>query len=1128
MKWWRIIIVGSLVAAFMQCATISLDNLDRIRAIDSLNLRKDPSLNANIVAKVSAGDELYLLDAKNDWYEVQNNSGDKGWVYRGFTNPVKPQEVIVKKRTYLYRGPSRNYETFAILMEGRVFTLQRQQGDWYLVNLPDGNAGWISKDDAEIVKEQEVAGTTGETYHLIVPLEAHIRTGPGTKYHIIETLGNNAPLIILNEKDGWYYVKTPTGKKGWVFSGVVQKTSDFSLSSPTLTSQAPLYSTQAAAAPVVSEPSYAVHAAYLMTNTDCNIRQGFSTDFPVLTRLKKNAVVLKIGAKDEWVRIKYPPNGDVGWIHRDLLINPAAIYVTNQDCNIRQGYSTSFEVKMRAPAGTPLAQIETQADWRRVYMPEGDIGWIQGELAIPAANVLVANQDCNIRSGPGIDNKQLGRLQTGTIVERLNVEGEWYQIRTPNQETGWVRNDLVATIDDQFVVNQEANIRQEATTTSAVVQKVSNGTRLYLIAAENNWAEVRIATGGKGWIHEDLVLPTYYSGAKSEVYKFSGSSTTPMAVSQQVVPSGDPGRLITTEPLTNIRIGPGLEYSVLVQVERGTELIKLSLEGDWYRVKLPDGQTGYVSRSIFTGGSSSQAVDQNVLYAINDTKIYADALENSRVVETIPKATAVTKLDQRDKWIRVKLRNTQDGWALANAFQTYAQAQKTVSKSELQLSYGHLLVKKPATVRTDAGLMATKISTIPANKTVTKFGKLGDWFMIDAGADKIGYVQASDVQDNSYAPVITTNPGKIIFSPNNPDKVIEEVPIGVELNPMGESADYLAVETSTGAPGWINKSYVQPLQMAKVFAAGGAKLRIYPSLKASDVLNLDEGAELIPRADFKNWLFVTAPNGETGWIPQSLVIRQKYPEVSIKENTHALSAPSTTAGDIAMLRKDDTFIPAEKEGGWYKLFLKTGGFGWIYKTFVEEMTEGKLLVKQDSPIREGAGNAYKIMKYVKAGTDLICFQKNDNWCQVQAPGGNIGWIVSEETKHLVFSEMRTKQRTAVRSGAGTQFAELKELAPNQTFKPVDEMNGWYKVVLDDGRQGYVLKSQAEPKSKSRTVFTLDLCNIRSGPSTTDEVIARVDPATDLIVIGEQGDWYNIEVTSRSNTRGWIRKDLVFE
>lgn len=49
----------------------------------------------------------------------------------------------------------------------------------------------------------------------------------------------------------------------------------------------------------------------------------------------------------------------------------------------------------------------------------------------------------------------------------------------------------------------------------------------------------------------------------------------------------------------------------------------------------------------------------------------------------------------------------------------------------------------------------------------------------------------------------------------------------------------------------------------------------------------------------------------------------------------------------------------------------------------------------------------------------------------------------------------------VRSGPSTGSSEIGQVKPGETFEFVDENASWYKIVLDDGQEGWVSKTYAE-------------------------------------------------------------------
>ena len=61
-------------------------------------------------------------------------------------------------------------------------------------------------------------------------------------------------------------------------------------------------------------------------------------------------------------------------------------------------------------------------------------------------------------------------------------------------------------------------------------------------------------------------------------------------------PSGK--MVFVTEPLVNIRSGPGMKNKVLTKVKKGDGLEVLGEIGSWYNVKLPDGTEGWIYHKL--------------------------------------------------------------------------------------------------------------------------------------------------------------------------------------------------------------------------------------------------------------------------------------------------------------------------------------------------------------------------------------------------------------------------------------------------------------------------------------------------------------------------------------------------
>ena len=100
--------------------------------------------------------------------------------------------------------------------------------------------------------------------------------------------------------------------------------------------------------------------------------------------------------------------------------------------------------------------------WVIPYSVEGDLEGLQDEQAAeedstPGSAIEISDQElasgrylvvtnryANIREGPGLNYKRIGRVYKGDKLEKFIKRGRWYRVRLPDSKIGFVREDLVA------------------------------------------------------------------------------------------------------------------------------------------------------------------------------------------------------------------------------------------------------------------------------------------------------------------------------------------------------------------------------------------------------------------------------------------------------------------------------------------------------------------------------------------------------------------------------------------------------------------------------------------------------------------------------------------------------------
>jgi N-acetylmuramoyl-L-alanine amidase len=143
-----------------------------------------------------------------------------------------------------------------------------------------------------------------------------------------------------------------------------------------------------------------------------------------------------------------------------------------------------------------------------------------------------------------------------------------------------------------------------------------------------------------------------------------------------------------------------------------------------------------------------------------------------------------------------------------------------------------------------------------------------------------------------------------------------------------------------------------------------------------------------------------------------------------------------------------------------------------------------------------------------------------------------------------YEEGALKTLTNLREEPSKRATVLKTLPAGYKVKIIEKTNDWYKVLCEDGTEGYIhaplikIKTSDvappktyQPVNKPKTPFsdkriysTLKDSNMRMGPGTEYEPpIALIKAGTEFTSDGHTGKWYH---GTANNKTGWIYSNLL--
>ena len=125
------------------------------------------------------------------------------------------------------------------------------------------------------------------------------------------------------------------------------------------------------------------------------------------------------------------------------LVKAERLGVKTDTANVRAGPNTSDAVIWQVEKYHPLTVIQKQGSWVLFEDFEGDRGWIHDSLLADMHTVIVKNDKCNVRSGPGTDSSIRFTVDKGVPFRVLEEKGDWLHVVHADGDEGWIHQSLV-------------------------------------------------------------------------------------------------------------------------------------------------------------------------------------------------------------------------------------------------------------------------------------------------------------------------------------------------------------------------------------------------------------------------------------------------------------------------------------------------------------------------------------------------------------------------------------------------------------------------------------------------------------------------------------------------------------
>lgn len=217
-------------------------------------------------------------------------------------------------------------------------------------------------------------------------------------------------------------------------------------------------------------------------------------------------------------------------------------------------------------------------------------------------------------------------------------------------------------------------------------------------------------------------------------------------------------------------------------------------------------------------------------------------------------------------------------------------------------------------------------------------------------------------------------------------------------------------------------------------------------------------------------------------------------------------------------------------------------------SFAVQPTNGKVKITVDKAnVRTGPSTGAFIISQEKIGAifEVTGFVKD--WVQVKHPSGKVGYLhksvyekVSGNTTPAPSPDLNKASGTVtitvstanVRSSASLNAPVVQKAKKGTKLTLIGESKDWYQVRLANGYTAYVHKTVAQkatttttqPTSGKQLTVSVNLANVRTGPSLKATIKQRVVKGTKLNQVGVNGEWFVVQLSDKS--LGFVHKSTV--
>ncbi|QEY19289.1 N-acetylmuramoyl-L-alanine amidase [Psychrobacillus sp. AK 1817] len=281
--------------------------------------------------------------------------------------------------------------------------------------------------------------------------------------------------------------------------------------------------------------------------------------------------------------------------------------------------------------------------------------------------------------------------------------------------------------EQQAVVNVDSlKVRSGPGLTYDAIGSVQKNEKLTIISKENDWLKVKYKNTS-GWV------ASWYTTEE----------TSDLANKQ----------IVSKVNRLNVRTAPSVSSAVIGQLNEGDKYLTSRSEKEWIEIDF-NGQKGWVNNTyvtivdqtpVETSTPSSTTEKRTFVISVDVLNVRANPDLSSKKIGQVNKGDEFKVLATDHQWIQVELKNGKKGW-LYSFYGNFSNAVK--SNSSIPASDTITVLYSGTNIRSDKSTNSEVLKRASAGESFAVLETIDDWYKVDLGNGKIGYL-ASWVVSNT-------------------------------------------------------------------------------------------------------------------------------------------------------------------------------------------------------------------------------------------------------------------------------------------------------------------------------------------------------------------------------------------